>query len=142
MELPLQPMTHDDVEAVLALWSETEGVGLHESDSPDRVRAYLDRNPGMSLVARDAERIVAAVMCGHDGRRGCLYHLAVAPGYRTQGLGRSLVDRCLASLAAAGILRCNIFLYADNDLGEQFWRQCGWKRRVDLAVLQREINSK
>jgi ribosomal protein S18 acetylase RimI-like enzyme len=137
MSLKALPMTAYDLDAVVTLWSEIEGVGLNESDSPDRLRAYLGRNPGLSLVVRDGEQLIGAVLCGHDGRRGYLHHLAVRPAYRKRGLARQMVETCLAALNRAGILKCNIFLYADNELGEQFWKRCGWSQRSDLQVLQR-----
>jgi putative acetyltransferase len=130
-------MTADDLDTVVALWSTTEGVGLNESDSPERLRAYLNRNPGLSLVVRDGEQVIGAVLCGHDGRRGYLNHLAVRPEYRQCGLGRQMVETCLASLRHLGISKCNIFLYADNELGERFWKRCGWSHRSDLQVMQR-----
>jgi len=130
-------LTAGDLPPVLALWSETEGVGLNESDEPSQLQVFLKRNPGLSLVARAGHRIIGAVLCGHDGRRGYLHHLAVVPEYRQQGLGRRLVEACLTSLAAAGILKCSIFLYADNELGEAFWKRCGWSKRNDLQILQR-----
>ena len=138
MDLTLSRMTNSDLEAALDLWGQTEGVGLNESDTPDRLRAYLDRNPGLSLIARDGARLVGAALCGHDGRRGYLHHLAVLREYRGRGLGRRMVESCLASLAAIGIIKCNIFLYADNEPGKQFWNRCGWSARNDLSVLQRK----
>ena len=140
INVAVSAMTARDLEAVLALWGQTEGVGLNESDTPDQLRAYLDRNPGLSLIARDGTRLVGAVLCGHDGRRGYLNHLAVLPEYRGRGLGRQMVETCLAALAAMGILKCNIFLYADNEPGEQFWNRCGWTARSDLKVLQRKTS--
>lgn len=139
MAVSLAEMTEADLDEVLALWDELEGVGLNESDTPERLAAYLQRNPGLSLVARDRGRIVGAVLCGHDGRRGYLHHLAVAPAYRRQGLGSELIARCLAALAAEGILKCNIFVYSDNDDGSAFWRHTGWADRSDLKVMQRVI---
>ena len=137
-DVAVSPMSESDLTAVLAFWQGMNGVGLNESDTPDCLRVYLDRNPGLSLVARHGAQIVGAVLCGHDGRRGYLHHLAVLPEYRRQGLGRVLVDRCLAALASRGIPKCNIFLYADNGSGEQFWKRCGWSERADLRVLQRQ----
>jgi putative acetyltransferase len=135
--IAISPLMDSDLPTVLALWSETEGVGLNESDEPRQLRAFLNRNPDLSLVARAGEEIIGAVLCGHDGRRGYLHHLAVVPDYRQRGLGRRLVEACLTSLAALGILKCNIFLYADNELGEAFWKRCGWSKRNDLQILQR-----
>jgi putative acetyltransferase len=137
MDITFSPMTAADLDDVLALWSTTNGVGLNESDTPGQLRAFLDRNPGLSLLARDGTRLVGAVLCGHDGRRGYLHHLAVLSEHRGRGLGRQMVERCLGALAVLGILKCNIFLYADNEPGQQFWNRCGWTARNDLKVLQR-----
>jgi putative acetyltransferase len=140
VDVTLSPMTACDLEAVLDLWGQTEGVGLNESDTPKQLRAFLDRNSGLSVIARDGPRLIGAVLCGHDGRRGYLHHLAVLPNYRGRGLGRQMAETCLAALGALGILKCNIFLYADNEPGERFWRQCGWSARSDLKVLQRKTS--
>lgn len=138
--MQLRPLTIADYDAVHALWSSCEGVGLNESDSETAVAAYLRRNPGMSFVATDGTgAIVGAVLCGHEGRRGYLHHLAVARHARKQGIGKALVEACFARLAEEGILRCNIFLYADNAAGEVFWVHNGWSVRADLKVLQRKV---
>jgi ribosomal protein S18 acetylase RimI-like enzyme len=133
------PMTSADLPEVLAFWATMEGVGLNESDTPARLARYLLRNEELSIIARDAGRLVGAVLCGHDGRRGYLHHLAVAPSYRRKRIGTSLIQRCLASLTAIGIQKCNIFVYADNDDGAEFWRKTGWLDRSDLKVMQHPL---
>jgi putative acetyltransferase len=123
-----EAMTPADYDEVRALWLSCEGVKLDErSDSRGQIHFYLQRNPGLSQVVRDDGRIVATVLCGHDGRRGYLSHLAVHPEYRRRGLGRLLVDICLKKLAAAGLPGCNIRLFKSNDAGRRFWRQVGWR---------------
>ena len=89
---------------------------------------------------RCEDRIIGAVLCGHDGRRGYLHHLAVATEHRRKGLGKSLVDRCLDKLRSLGIQKCNIFVYADNDDGKVFWQSSGWLDRHDLTVMQRPLS--
>lgn len=128
-----------DYEAVVRLWRQTEGVGLNESDEREAIEAFLGRNPGLSRVGEHGGDIVGAVLCGHDGRRGYLHHLAVAKAHRRQGLGRALVEACLADLARAGIPKCNLFLFSDNAEGEAFWKHNGWNRRPDLQVMQKSI---
>ncbi len=133
----IRSMTIADYEAVLQLWRQTEGVGLNESDTRDRVGAFLERNPGLSRVVLRGGQIVGAVLCGHDGRRGYLHHLAVAAAHRKLGLGKALVEACLADLAQRDISKCNIFLFADNADGEAFWKHNGWAKRPDLQVSTR-----
>ena len=134
--ISVEALTADDYDEVVALWRSCAGVGLNESDERQPLTAFLARNPGLSLVARRDGAVIGAVLCGHDGRRGYLHHLAVAEGHRGQGLGRALTARCLASLAALGIPKCNVFVYADNDVGTGFWRAQGFASRNDLLVLQ------
>ena len=140
---PLQlepiPMIAADCEAVLSFWENMAGVGLSDADTPEGLSAYIRRNPGLSLVVRHEGRIIGAVLCGHDGRRGYLHHLAVAPAYRRQGIGKELVERCLSKLGSLGIQKCNIFVYADNDDGSGFWQRNGWLDRNDLKVMQRPL---
>ncbi len=134
-------MSPADFDEVVSFWLSIEGVGLNESDTPECLAIFLKRNPGLSLVVRAGGQVVGAILCGHDGRRGYLHHLAVAPQYRKQGLGTTLVERCLSNLRALGILKGNIFVYNDNDPGTNFWRKNGWKDRADLKIMQRIIPS-
>lgn len=135
----IAPMTADDYDEVLELWRTTAGVGLGVGDEREAVAASLARNPGLSLVARRGDALVAAVLCGHDGRRGSINHLAVVPSERGRGLGRELVERCLAGLADEGIGKCNIVVYGRNADGLSFWRAMGWTQRDDLLLMQHEI---
>jgi putative acetyltransferase len=137
--MQLGEMTPADFGEVISFWKTIEGVGLNESDTPECLAIFLERNPGLSLVVRDQRQVIGAVLCGHDGRRGYLHHLAVAPEQRGQGLGSRLVETCLTRLGALGILKCNIFVYNDNDPGTLFWRKTGWLDRGDLKIMQKVI---
>lgn len=135
-------MTAADIPAALALWRATEGMGLGDSDRPERLAAFLARNPGLSAVATAGDgALLGAVLCGDDGRRGYLHHLAVARERRKQGLARALLAHCFAGLAAREIEKCNIFLLADNAEGERFWRREGWVVRDNLKVLQKNVTT-
>jgi ribosomal protein S18 acetylase RimI-like enzyme len=130
----VRPFRPEDYAAARALWLATEGVGLSPGDSEDEVRVFLARNEGLSLVAHDGDALVAAALCGHDGRRGYIYHLAVAATHRRRGLGRAMAVRCLDSLAAAGIRRGQVSVFATNALAHAFWEKVGGRLRADLVV--------
>lgn len=140
MDLQITELTEKDFDDLIAFWKQQEGIGLGESDGRQQIASYLLRNPQMSLVARDDGKLIAAILCGHDGRRGYLHHLAVAASHRGQGIGKLLTERCLQRLGQAGIPKCNVFIFADNCEGEKFWRAVGFKMRDDLKVLQRETS--
>lgn len=133
----LRPMRPADLPAARALWRSTEGVGMGPGDAPRELAAFLARNPGLSVVARTRGGALAgAVLGGHDGRRGFLYHLAVRRRHRGRGLGRALVDRCLEGLRATGVGKVSIMVFGDNEPGLSFWRGAGWRERPDLRVMQ------
>jgi putative acetyltransferase len=138
----VRPFRIRDYDAVFALWRRTEGVGLNESDTLKATTAFFRRNPGLSFVAEQAGQIIGAVLCGHDGRRGYLHHLAVARRQRRRGIGGQLVDACLANLRKAGIRRCNIFIFANNSEGMKFWTRSGWKMRTDLRLVQIHLDNR
>jgi ribosomal protein S18 acetylase RimI-like enzyme len=139
VSIHIREMATSDYEAAFALWERTEGIGLSQADSKPNIQSFLAHNPGMSFVAEDEGRLVGAVLCGHDGRRGFLYHLAVAPGSRRGGVGRKLVDGSLAKLAELGFRKCHIFVMADNQEGKRFWSRTGWQERFDLVVMSRSV---
>ena len=130
----IRPFRNDDYAAARALWEASKGVGLDDSDSRERIEAFLRRNPGLSAVAEVNGTVIGAVLCGHDGRRGLIYHLAVARSHRRQGVGAALVATSLAALRAEGIRKCHILVFADNHEANQFWQRQGAKVRTDLTL--------
>lgn len=116
-----------DYDAVVALWNLVEGVEVAEGDSKEEIRVYLARNPSLSRIAEKDGEIVGGVLCGHDGRRGLIYHLAVAPAEHGQGIGKRLVQECLTGLRSAGVTRALILVAHDNPSGHSFWLRTGWE---------------
>lgn len=137
----LRALTEADYDAVYSLWTHTEGMALGESDTREAIAMFLRRNPGLSPVACDGRgTIVGAVLCGHDGRRGYLHHLAVASEHRRHGIGRGLVECCLTRLKALNIPRCNLMLLEDNLAGRAFWEAEGWVVRRDILMVQKRLS--
>ena len=116
-----------DYDAALELWQRVEGLEIAEGDDREGVAHFLARNPGLSRVATDGAAIVGIALCGHDGRRGYIYHLAVDPVYQARGLGKRLMNECLDGLRRAGLKRALILVANDNPRGQKFWRGCGWE---------------
>ncbi len=130
----------EDYDAAVDLWRNTEGIGLSSADTRERITAYLARNPGTSFVARDLDgKLIGAVLCGHDGRRGFLHHLAVDKAWRGKGVGRALTTACLNGLHAVGIDKCHLFVYNDNQPGRDYWTHEGWKERLDMMLVSKDI---
>ncbi len=119
----IREMTIDDYPAVAKLLQQTPGVSFREADSHEATARYLDRNPGLSFVAAIDDAVIGCVMSGHDGRRGYLYHLVVTPEFRRQGIGEKLSLACVHALNRVGIAKTHLFVFADNEVGNAFWRE-------------------
>src|SRR5919206_2981598 len=124
-----------DYEAAVELWSAADGVVLRDADSRAGIARYLARNPGLSFVATEGTRVVGTVLCGHDGRRGYLQHLAVGLEHRRRGIGRALVERALSALHGAGIQKCHLMVLPSNTAARAFWQSMGWAERSDVVLM-------
>ena len=134
-------MTAADYPQVYALWRSTPGMGLNNLDDSDEgITRYLQRNPTTCFVAEDDSAIIGAILCGHDGRRAFIYHLAVAEPYRRQGVGKALVEAALAALRAEGIHKAALVVMANNPTGNAFWEQLGFTTRPDLVYRNHELD--
>ena len=139
----IRAMTIDDYEQVRNLWMQIKGFAIRSiDDSREGVLRFLERNPNTSVVAEENGVIVGAILCGHDGRRGCLYHVCVAPDYRRRGIGKAMVVFCMDALKREHINKVSLIAFNINDIGNAFWDYVGWVQREDLNyydfVLNRE----
>jgi ribosomal protein S18 acetylase RimI-like enzyme len=138
MAVEFLPFTRMDIPEALELWRATEGIGLF-GDTPEVLAGCLDRNPGLSFVARDVGALIGTVLGTHDGRRGFVQHLAVAPSHRRRGIGGRLMTDCVAALERLGISRCHLFVQRGNDAGQGFWTRAGWRVRTDVVMMSRDL---
>jgi ribosomal protein S18 acetylase RimI-like enzyme len=140
MSIELHEMTIDDYKSVHAVWAGSEGIGLSDADSKEGIKRFLARNPGLSYIALDGDQIVGAALCGHDGRRGYIHHLAVIKSHRKRGIGRSLVSRCVYALMQIGIAKCHLFIFDENQDAINFWQKVGWTQRVELMMMSQHLD--
>ncbi|MCD4829968.1 MAG: GNAT family N-acetyltransferase [Candidatus Cloacimonetes bacterium] len=140
MDYTIAPMIIADYDEIYQLWSDTEGVPLNVSDSIASIEKYLRRNQHTSFVAKDMRnRVIGAILCGHDGARGYIRHLAVSAPHRNNGIGGKLVEKSLATLKAESIHKCTVFILVDNEGGEIFWEKGGWHLRSELKAMSKII---
>lgn len=140
MKIELREMSMKDYEIVYALWKESEGLKMNsEDDSRESIKRFLAHNPDLSFIALDKGEIVGAALCGSDGRHGYIHNLAVRKSHRRQGIGKSLVGRCMFALMRMGIHRCHLFVLGDNRPGLDFWKSLGWQQRVELITMSQPL---
>lgn len=134
-------MTIEDYEGVYALWKKIKGFGIRSiDDSREGVARFLKRNPTTSVVAEKDGRIVGSILCGHDGRRGCLYHVCVDENYRRHGIGKEMVVFAMKALKEEQINKVSLIAFTENDIGNAFWNTIGWTERLDLNYYDFTLN--
>ena len=134
-------MSIDDYNQVYALWTKIHGFGLRSvDDSREGIERFLQRNPTTSVVAEEEGKIVGAILCGHDGRRGCLYHVCVDEEYRMRGIGKSMVVFAMEALKKEKINKVSLIAFTKNDIGNAFWNEIGWTKRLDLNYYDFTLN--
>lgn len=137
----IREMKIEDYEQIHDLWRTIKGFGIRSvDDSKEGVERFLNRNPGLSVVAEEEGSIVGCILCGHDGRRGCLYHVCVEANHRMQGIGKSMVIHCMERLRAEQINKVSLIAFTKNDIGNTFWKEMGWTKREDLNYYDFVLN--
>lgn len=129
-----------DYESVYQLWQSMErGVRVGRSDTREEIQKKIARDADLFLVAESDDRIVGSVMGGYDGRRGLIYHLAVAPAFRGKGVGSCLMDEVESRLGAKGCLKCYLLVTKDNPEAEDYYQQRGWEHMDYIHLYGKEL---
>ena len=133
-------MSIEDYDQVYALWISTPGMGLNGvDDTREGIARFLMRNPSTCFVAEVDSMIAGTILCGHDGRRGYIYHTAVVPIHRKKGIGHQLVENAMEALKAEGITKVALVVFSRNETGNMFWAQLGFDSREDLIYRNKRL---
>ncbi len=139
MEYIYDKMRMAEYEEIYALWRSIPEVSLSEADERECIDAYLLRNPGQSFLCKADGRVVGTVLCGNDGRRAFLYHLAVCPAYRRRGIAAELVRLAIGKQKSLGIMKCAVFILDENDVGKRFWQHAGFTAVQEADTMAKNI---
>ena len=140
--MKIRQMKIEDYEEVYHLWKRIRGFGIRSmDDSREGVERFLKRNPTTSVVAEENGKIVGAILCGHDGRRGCLYHVCVDEAYRRHGIGKAMVVKTMEALKEERINKVCLIAFTSNDVGNAFWTTIGWTKREDMNYYDFVLNA-
>ena len=141
MSMQIRKMLLSDYDNVYNLWLNTPGMGLNTTDDSETgFERYLLRNPDTCFVAEKENGIIGAVLSGHDGRRGLIYHLAVKVSERDRGVGTALLECALEALKREEISKVYIMVFKDNEKGHAFWEKRGFTVPEESIYRAKEIS--
>lgn len=133
-------MKSSDYENVYSLWLSCKGMGLNDlDDSRIGIEKFLKRNPETCFAAEINDKLIGVIMAGNDGRRGYIYHTAVHPDFRNQGVARTLVETVIKALKECGINKVALVVFERNQDGNGFWEKLGFTVRDDLIYRNKSI---
>jgi len=139
MNISYSFMRIEDYDEIYKLWESIQGLNLSNADEQDNINKYLSCNPKQSFVCKLSEKIIGTIMCGNDGRRAFIYHLAVLPEYRRQGIASELVHLAIDMQKQLGIDKCAVFILNDNINGKRFWSGVRFSKVQEAETMARNI---
>ena len=139
MNIEYRGMNESDIEKARCLWESEPFLGVTDSDSEERLTAYLRDNIGLSFVAYDGNKLVGTVLAGHDSRRSFINHLCVDERYRHMGIATKLVELCEKALSGELPLRSYVMVYRNNKRAVEFWADHGYQRDESLIVMKKNL---
>jgi ribosomal protein S18 acetylase RimI-like enzyme len=138
--MKIRNMQIEDYEAIYQLWLDTPGMGLNKvDDSREDISRFLRRNPATCFIAEIDDRLSGVILCGHDGRRAFIYHLAVVKSHQRKGIGKALLGAAMNALEAEGIAKAALVVFRSNVVGNTFWENQGFQERGDLVYRNKAI---
>lgn len=137
----IRTMMIEDYEEIAKLWNSINGFGIRSiDDSKEGIERFLRRNPTTSVVAVEDGKIVGTILCGHDGRRGCFYHVCVDTNYRHRKIGTHMALKAIEELKKEQINKVSLIAFKSNEIGNAFWKAEGWEFREDLNYYDYTLN--
>lgn len=138
--MQIRKMRIEDYENVRRLWMSTPGMGLNDvDDSEAGIGRFLMRNPNTCFIAVNGDEVAGVILSGHDGRRGYVYHTAVAAKERNGGIGSTLVQKAMDALENEGISKVALVVFDRNETGNKFWEKRGFTVRNDLVYRNKAV---
>ena len=140
-DIVIRTMLVSDYDQVARLWTSISGFAIRSlDDSREGISRFLQRNPSTSVVAEKDGEIVGTILCGHDGRQACFYHVCVKKEYRMQGIGTRMAQAATQALAAEEINKAYLIAFKKNEAGNAFWKSVGWDFRDDRNYYEFVLN--
>lgn len=140
-DIVIRTMLVSDYDQVARLWTSISGFAIRSlDDSREGISRFLQRNPSTSVVAEKDGEIVGTILCGHDGRQACFYHVCVKKEYRMQGIGTRMAQAATQALATEKINKAYLIAFKKNEAGNAFWKSVGWDFRDDRNYYEFVLN--
>jgi ribosomal protein S18 acetylase RimI-like enzyme len=135
--MDIASLSPSDFDAAVALWHDV-GLTRPWNDPMADLRRAMAGPSSTVLAGHDAGELVATAMVGHDGHRGWVYYVAVAPDRRRRGHGRAIMRACETWLSARDVPKIDLMIRTENDEVIAFYAALGYGRD-DVVVMSKRL---
>ena len=136
--ITIRAARRSDCDALLDLWKRA-GIRSNVANEKKMLQVRLARDRDLFVVAAEGSRVIGSLIAGWDGWRGSMARLAVDPAYRGRRIAQRLVARTEANLRKRGAKRIGALVFADNTLGQRFWRAAGYRLEPGITRLVKNV---
>jgi ribosomal protein S18 acetylase RimI-like enzyme len=143
LKITYRTMTLNDYTTIIALWKEANIPSRPQGrDSRKNIAIQLRQPNGYYLVAEADKKIIGVILGTHDGRKGWINHLVVAPSYRKKGIGKQLVTRVEHHFSALGIDIVACLIEDWNMASMKVFEQLGYTKHNDILYYSKRKSPK
>lgn len=136
-------LTEDDYDRLYELWisqAMTKRAMNPVDDSRDGITRYIRRNSLTCFGAFEDEKMIGAILSGHDGRRGIIHHLCVQEDHKRQKIASTLVKMAEEGLKKEGIQKIFCIVFSNNDEANSFWEKMDYSLRTNIIYRNKSLN--
>lgn len=134
----IKPLDLADSEPALALWEAVDLTRPWNDARTDLLRAMQGPDSTVLGGYEAAGALIATAMVGHDGHRGWVYYLAVAPEHQRKGHARRLMQACEQWVRERHIPKIQLMVRTDNQNAVSFYETLGYEMS-EVKVLGRRF---
>ena len=128
-DVTIREFQETDYDGLISLWAESKLPYKPKGrDRLDRIVTELTLGVGYLLVAVIDQKLVGSILATHDGRKGWINRLAVAPQWQRQGIARMLTNEAEKRLSDAGIGIFACLVEEPNPLSTKTFEALGYSR--------------
>ncbi|MCW9699082.1 MULTISPECIES: GNAT family N-acetyltransferase [unclassified Avibacterium] len=136
----IEPMKPEHYIQVYQLWKSIDGIDINPlDDSFESIKDFLRFNPDLNYIARENSQVIGVIMCGFDGRRATIYHMAVDKNQQGKGIGKALLTHLEQKLKHKNITKGRLLAFSHNIQGSKFWQQQGWIKQTHLDYFSKNL---
>ncbi|WP_100065494.1 GNAT family N-acetyltransferase [Miniphocaeibacter massiliensis] len=137
----IRAMNINDYYEAVNLWKNTTGMGLRNiDDTYEGIKFFIEYNPELSIVYEEDGHVEGTILCGFDGKRAYLYHVAISEKIKGRGIGKKMVLHIEKILKEKNINGIALVAFCKNEIGNRFWDNLGYNPRKDLYYRDKNIN--